>query len=90
MSQARYSLSNPLGIAAVHLINALAESDGAWLLEEIEPGLHYILIDGERKRESYEEIFGSVPKQSRSFLLDVNEMKRKRTAFPSGHGIDAD
>jgi DNA-binding HxlR family transcriptional regulator len=26
MSQARYSLSDPLGIAAVHLINALAES----------------------------------------------------------------
>ena len=27
MSQARYSLSDPLGIAAVHLINALAESN---------------------------------------------------------------
>jgi DNA-binding HxlR family transcriptional regulator len=26
MSEARYSLSDPLGIAAVHLINALAES----------------------------------------------------------------
>jgi hypothetical protein len=26
MSQARYFLSDPLGIAAVHLINALAES----------------------------------------------------------------
>ena len=29
MSQVRYCLSDPLGIAAVHLINALAESEAA-------------------------------------------------------------
>ena len=54
---------------------------GGWLLEEIEPGLHYILIDGERKQEGYEEIFGSVLKQSRSFLLNVNEMKQLQRGY---------
>ena len=36
MSQARHSLSDPLGIAAVHLINALAESTEGGIIITVE------------------------------------------------------
>ena len=64
---------------ATRLMSTLPRA--GWLLEELEPGLHYVLIDGERKQEGYEEIFGSVLKQSRSFLLNVNEMKRVQRGY---------
>jgi hypothetical protein len=54
---------------------------GGWLLEEVEPGLHYVLIDCRRKTEGYEEIFGDLFKRGRSFLLSVNDMKKEQRAY---------
>lgn len=59
----------------------IALPPGGWLLEEVEPGLHYVLIDCAREREGYDEIFGELFKNGRSFLLSVNDMKRQQRAY---------
>lgn len=52
-----------------------------WLMEEVEPGLHYVLIDCARETREYDSIFGDILSRGSSSLINVNEMKEQRLAY---------
>jgi len=52
-----------------------------WLREEVEPGLHYVLIDCTREAGEYESIFGDLFSRSRPFMISVNDMREQRLAY---------
>jgi hypothetical protein len=52
-----------------------------WLVEEVEPGLHYALIDCAHDEISYETIFGEIFSRGKPFMLSVNEMKQQTLAY---------
>lgn len=54
---------------------------GGWLLEEVEPGLHYALIDCGREVKAYDLIFGDLFSRGRAFLMSVNDMKKHQLAY---------
>jgi hypothetical protein len=53
---------------------------GGWLLEQVEPGLHYALIDCAREK-AYDRIFGDLFSRGRAFLMSVNDMKKHQLAY---------
>jgi hypothetical protein len=52
-----------------------------WLMEEVEPGLHYVLIDCARETKEYDSIFGDLFIRSRAFMISVNSMKEQSLAY---------
>jgi hypothetical protein len=52
-----------------------------WLVEEIESGLHYALIDCAHEEPPLDAIFGKVVRQGKSFMLSVNDMKKHTLAY---------
>jgi hypothetical protein len=52
-----------------------------WLMEEVEPGLHYVLIDCARETGEYDSIFGHLLSRSRPFMISVNDMKEQCLAY---------
>src|ERR1019366_8876504 len=52
-----------------------------WLLEEGEPGLHYVLIDCARETGEYDSIFGDLFSRNRPFMISVNDMKEQSFAY---------
>lgn len=52
-----------------------------WLMEEVEPGLHYVLIDCARNTLEYNSIFGDVLSRGCSSVINVNEIKEQRLAY---------
>jgi|GEM_PF-1527373 len=60
------------------------------LVEEVEPGLHYALIDCAYEEGSYDRIFSGVLSRGKPFILSVNEMKDHTLAyFPFPLSIDS-
>ncbi|MGA2167244.1 MAG: hypothetical protein ABSG62_03475 [Terracidiphilus sp.] len=55
--------------------------DAGWLVEEVEPGLHYALIDCANELETFEPIFGELFGRSRPFMMSVNETKNHHLAY---------
>ena len=51
-----------------------------WLVEEVEPGLYYVLIDCAYEG-SYEAIFGKILGRGKSMMLSVNDMKKATLAY---------
>jgi hypothetical protein len=51
-----------------------------WLVEEVEPGLYYVLIDCAYEG-SYESIFGEILSRGKSFMLSVNDTKKLTVAY---------
>lgn len=54
---------------------------GGWLVEEVEPGLHYALIDCAYEQMSYETIFGDALRRGKPFMISVNDMKKHTLAY---------
>jgi hypothetical protein len=52
-----------------------------WLVEEVEPGLHYVLIDCAYELGEYEPIFGKFAPSSCPFMISVNDMKDHQLAY---------
>ncbi len=52
-----------------------------WLVEEVEPGLHYALIDSAYNRSSLDAIFGDVFRRGKPFMICVNEVKNYALAY---------
>jgi hypothetical protein len=52
-----------------------------WLMEEVEPGLHYVLIDCAWEAGEYESIFGDLFRRSQPFMISVNDMKEQRLGY---------
>jgi len=55
---------------------------GSWLLEQVEPGLHYALIDCAAETGDYEPIFQELlANGQRFFMLSVNDMKKHQLGY---------
>jgi hypothetical protein len=52
-----------------------------WVIEEVEPGLHYVLIDCACETGEYDSIFGELFSRSRPFMISVNDMKEQTLAY---------
>lgn len=52
-----------------------------WLMEEVEPGLHYVLIDSAYKEMSYDTIFGKVFSRGKPLMICVNDMKNQTLGY---------
>src|ERR1039458_1805359 len=52
-----------------------------WLVEEVEPGLHYALIDCAYNGMSYDTIFGEVFSRGKLFMMSVNDMKNQTLGY---------
>jgi hypothetical protein len=78
--------SNPSDHAAHVTQMAQALVPGGWVAKEVEPGLHYFIIDGsDNDALDPAGVFGALDKTKRYELLSVNDMKYERmgyTPFP--------
>jgi hypothetical protein len=54
---------------------------GGWLIEEVEPGLHYVIIDCSIEEPPFDAIFGDIIRGRKPFLLSVNDMKKHALAY---------
>jgi hypothetical protein len=56
-------------------------SHAGWLLQEVEPGLHYALIDCMREVGGYDQIFGGLFSRGRPFMISVNDLKQHHLGY---------
>jgi hypothetical protein len=55
---------------------------GGWLLEQVEPGLHYLLIDSAYPAGNYDPIFRELLASGPHFsVLSVNDMKKRQLGY---------
>lgn len=66
------------GARATQLARRL--TSGAWVREEVEPGLHYVLIDCALEEGRLSEVFSPLA-GLRLMAIDVNHMKRERLGY---------
>jgi hypothetical protein len=52
-----------------------------WLMEEVEPGLHYVLINCSRETREYGSIFGDLFSRIHPFMISMNDMKEQTLAY---------
>ncbi len=52
-----------------------------WLVKEVEPGLHYALIDSAYNQSSLDAVFGDVFRRGKLFMISVNDIKNYALAY---------